>query len=224
MPVSPKTLIAPSILSSDFGQLGAEIRAIDQAGADYIHIDVMDGHFVPNLTFGPPVIKAVRGATRKPFDVHLMIMPVDPLLAAFADAGADRITVHPEATTHLHRTLQTIRGLGKKTGVAINPSTPLACLDYIMDLVDVILIMTVNPGFGGQTFIPLLDKIAAARARITAHTEIGGRAIDLEIDGGITPETARHVVDAGANVLVAGTSIFKDGPEGYVRNIAALRG
>ena len=218
MPVST-TLIAPSILSSDFAQLGAEIRALDAAGADYIHIDVMDGHFVPNLTFGPPVIKAVRGVTKKPFDVHLMIAPVDPLLQNFADAGADIISVHPEATTHLHRTLQTIRALGKKAGVVLNPATPLSALDHVMDLVDLVLIMTVNPGFGGQAFIPLFDKIKEARAMITAT----GRAIDLEIDGGVSPDNAKQLITAGANVLVAGTAIFRDGPEHYARNIKALR-
>ncbi len=212
--------IAPSILSSDFSKLGEEISAIDAAGADYIHIDVMDGHFVPNLTFGPPVIKCVRGASKKPFDVHLMISPVDPFIQAFADAGADIITIHPEAGPHWHRTLQAIRSMGKKAGLAINPATPTEVLDHVMDLVDLILVMTVNPGFGGQAYIPLADKIADVRARIDAT----GRDIDLEVDGGITPETAKEVIKAGANVLVAGTSVFKNGPSAYASSIKALRG
>ena len=213
--------IAPSILSADFAQLGAEIEAVDRAGADYIHIDVMDGHFVPNISLGPGVVKAVRGRTKLPFDVHLMIAPVDPYVEAFAAAGADIITVHPEAGPHVHRTLQLIRSLGKKAGVVLNPGTPVDTLDNLMDLVDLILIMSVNPGFGGQTFIESqLRKIEAAAERI-ART---GREIALEVDGGITPHTAKQAIAAGANVLVAGTAVFKGGAESYAANIAALRG
>ncbi len=211
--------IAPSILSADFSKLGEEISAIDKAGADYIHIDVMDGHFVPNLTFGAPVVKAIRKATGKIFDVHLMISPVDPLIEDFVKAGADIITAHVEAGPHLHRTIQYIKDQGVKAGVALNPHTPIEHIRHVMDMVDLILIMTVNPGFGGQGFIPLLDKIAVARNMIEAT----GREIDLQVDGGINPQTAKDVIDAGADVLVAGTAVFKDGPEHYASNIAALR-
>lgn len=214
-------LIAPSILSADFARLGEEVRAIDEAGADWIHIDVMDGHFVPNLTIGPAVVKALRGYTRKPFDVHLMISPVDPLLEDFAEAGADMITVHPEAGPHLHRTIQRIRGLGKKAGVSLNPATPTDVLDYVLDDVDLVLVMSVNPGFGGQKFITSqLTKIEAIGERIVQR----GLKVELEVDGGIDPETARDAVGAGATVLVAGTAAFRGGPSAYANNIKALRG
>ncbi|KKB79839.1 ribulose-phosphate 3-epimerase [Devosia soli] len=211
--------IAPSILSADFARLGDEVRAIVEAGADYIHVDVMDGHFVPNISFGAPIMKSVRGVTDKVFDVHLMIAPVDAYLSDFAAGGADIITVHAEAGPHLHRTLQAIRGLGKKVGVALNPATPVSAIQHVIDDVDLVLIMSVNPGFGGQSFIPeSVNKIRQAKALI------GGRTIDLEVDGGITADNARAVVDAGANVLVAGSSIYGgNDPETYAGRIAAIR-
>jgi ribulose-phosphate 3-epimerase len=214
-------LISPSVLSADFAKLGDEVRAVDEAGADWIHIDVMDGHFVPNLTIGPGVVKALRPYSKKPFDVHLMISPVDPFLDAFAEAGADIITVHPEASPHLHRTVQRVKALGLKAGVSLNPATPVDALDYVLDDLDLVLVMSVNPGFGGQKFISSqLGKIETIAERIASR----GLDVQLEVDGGIDPETARQSVDAGATVLVAGTAVFRGGPSSYAENIKALRG
>ncbi len=213
-------LISPSILSADFARLGEEVRAIDAAGADWIHVDVMDGHFVPNLTIGPGVVKALRTHTSKPFDVHLMIEPVDPFLEAFAAAGADIITFHPEAGPHAHRTVQAIKALGKLAGIALNPATPAKMLDYLIDDIDLVLVMSVNPGFGGQSFITSqLRKIEAVRKMI----DKSGRHIHLEVDGGVDLVTAPQCVAAGADVLVAGTASFKGGPDHYAANIAALK-
>jgi ribulose-phosphate 3-epimerase len=210
--------IAPSILSADFSKLGDEVRAIDEAGADWIHIDVMDGHFVPNISFGPVVMDGIRKVTKKPFDVHLMIAPVDRYLEAFAAAGADTITLHAEAGPHLDRSLQTVKALGKRAGVALNPATPIDHIRHVLDRLDLILIMTVNPGFGGQSFIPaMIEKIRATRDLVQ------GRDIDIEVDGGITAETAPLVVRAGANALVAGSAVFKGDAKAYAKNIAAIR-
>jgi len=221
-----KTRIAPSILSADFARLGAEVEAIAAAGADYVHVDVMDGHFVPNLTIGPMVVRALRRHSKLPFDVHLMIAPVDPFVTEFAEAGADIITFHPEAGAHPHRTIQLIKSLGRKAGVSLNPGTPISAVDWLLPDVDLVLVMSVNPGFGGQRFIESsLGKLKELRRRIDAVSEAQrGRPIDLEVDGGINSDTAKPAVAAGADVLVAGTATFQGGADQYAANIAALRG
>ena len=215
-----RPLISPSILSADFAKLGEEVRAVDEAGADWIHVDVMDGHFVPNLTIGPGVVKALRSHSQKPFDVHLMISPVDNFLDAFAEAGADIITVHPEAGPHTHRTIQRIKALGKKAGVSLNPATPAKMLDYLLEEIDLVLVMSVNPGFGGQKFIASQLRKIESIANQVAKKDL---VVDIEVDGGIDAATAPQAIDAGATVLVAGTAVFRGGPGQYAANIAALR-